>query len=135
MTKKILIDVPPIHDDGLKAFDGVPGIEIVRYDRATESLEDAIKDVDAVMVGLAIFDEKTINMAPNLKILAKHGVGYDNVDITAASERNIWVTNVPDVFIEEVADHTMTLLLGAWRGCCFRINWSGKVVGTRPGPC
>ena len=41
-------------------------IEIVRYDRANQSLEDAIKDVDAVMVGLAIFDDKIINMAPNL---------------------------------------------------------------------
>ncbi len=61
MTNKILIDVPPIHDDGLKAFEGIPDIEIVRYDRANQSLEDAIKDVDAVMVGLAIFDEKILN--------------------------------------------------------------------------
>ena len=61
MTNKILIDVPPIYDDGVKAFEGIPDIEIVRYDRANQSLEDAIKDVDAVMVGLAIFDEKIIN--------------------------------------------------------------------------
>ena len=57
MAKKILIDVPPIHDDGLKVFEKISDIEIIRFDRANQSLEDEIKDVDAVMVGLAIFNE------------------------------------------------------------------------------
>ena len=39
----------------------MPDIEVVHYNRANQSLENAIKDVDAVMVGLAIFDEKIIN--------------------------------------------------------------------------
>ena len=65
MAKKILIDVPPIHADGLRAFEGTPDVEIVRYDRGNQSLEEAIKDVDAVMVGLAIFDEKIINTEPD----------------------------------------------------------------------
>ena len=95
MTIKILIDVPPIHDDGLKVFEKDSDIEIIRFDRANQSLEVAIKDVDAVMVGLAIFDEKIINMAPNLKILAKHGVGVDNVDVPAATKRKIPVVVTP----------------------------------------
>jgi D-3-phosphoglycerate dehydrogenase len=47
------------------------------------------------MVGLAIFDEKIINMAPNLKILAKHGVGVDNADVPAATKRKIPVVVTP----------------------------------------
>ena len=39
MAKKILIDVPPIHDDGLKAFERISDIDIVRYDRANQSLD------------------------------------------------------------------------------------------------
>ena len=111
MAKKILIDVPPIHDDGLKVFEKISDIEIVRYDRANQSLEDAIKDVDAVMVGLAIFDEKIINMAPNLKILAKHGVGVDNVDVPAATKRKIPVVVTPYANSTSVAEFTVSSIL------------------------
>jgi len=111
MAKKILIDVPPIHDDGLKVFEKISDIEIVRYDRADQSLEDAIKDVDAVMVGLAIFDEKIINMAPNLKILAKHGVGVDNVDVPAATKRKIPVVVTPYANSTSVAEFAVSSIL------------------------
>lgn len=114
MTKKrVLIDVPPIHDDGLKAFEGVPDVEIVRYyrDDESQSLEDAIKDIDAVMVGLSIFDEKIINMAPNLKILAKHGVGYDNVDVPAATKRKIPVVVTPYANSTSVAEFAVGAIL------------------------
>ena len=52
MAKKILIDVPPIHNDGLKVFEKDSDIEIIRFDRGNQSLEDEIKDVDAVMAGI-----------------------------------------------------------------------------------
>ena len=72
MAKKILIDVPPIHDDGLKVFEKKSDIEIIRFDRANQSLEDAIKDVDAVMVGLAIFDEKIINYNKIIQVIPSY---------------------------------------------------------------
>jgi D-3-phosphoglycerate dehydrogenase len=53
-------------------------------------------------------------------------VGYDHVDIKSAANRGIIVTNVPDVFIEEVADHTMALLLSCWR----RLITQDKMVRT-----
>ena len=111
MAKKILIDVPPIHDDGLKVFEKNSDVEIVRFDRSNQSLEDAIKDVDAVMVGLAIFDEKIINMAPNLKILAKHGVGVDNVDVPAATKRKIPVVVTPYANSTTVAEFAVGSIL------------------------
>ena len=80
--KKVLIDVPPIHADGLKAFENVPDVELIRYFRdGDQPLLDAVKDVAGIMVGLSEFDEAVIKNAPGLEIIAKHGVGYDNIDI------------------------------------------------------
>ncbi|MBW1699043.1 MAG: hydroxyacid dehydrogenase [Deltaproteobacteria bacterium] len=109
-TTKVMIDVPPIHDDGLKVFKSVPDIEIIRYYR-NQSLEDAIEDVDAVMVGLSIFDETVLNKGKRLKILAKHGVGYDNIDVAAASKRKIAVTVTPYANSTSVAEFTIGSIL------------------------
>ena len=112
IPKKVLIDVPPIHDDGLKIFEGVSNIEIVRYHHHGEtSLEEAIKDIHGVLVGLSVFDDKIINMAPNLKILAKHGVGYDNIDVPAASKRRIPVVVTPYANSTSVAEFAIGAIL------------------------
>src|SRR5207248_7282868 len=49
------------------------------------------------------------------RVIALDTVGVDSVDVAAATARGIPVTNVPDTFIEEVADHTMTLILATFR--------------------
>src|SRR5439155_21851025 len=51
-----------------------------------------------------------------VKVIARTGIGYDNVDVDAASAHGIVVTNVPDYCLDEVADHTFALLLAAARG-------------------
>lgn len=54
--------------------------------------------------------------AGGCKVISRYGIGYDNVDVAAATEAGIVVTNVPDYCLDEVADHTFALLLGAARG-------------------
>ena len=56
-------------------------------------------------------DRSLIENLPALEIVANFGVGYDSVDVAAAAERNIIVTNTPDVLTEEVADTAIGLLL------------------------
>ena len=51
--------------------------------------------------------------APRLRLIANLGVGYNNIDTTAATERRIMVTNTPQPVIEPTAEHTFTLMLGA----------------------
>ncbi|MCK7485478.1 MAG: hypothetical protein MZU97_07870 [Bacillus subtilis] len=53
----------------------------------------------------------------NCRVLARYGVGYDNVDVEAASRAGIWVANVPDYCVEEVSDQALALLrpAPAWR--------------------
>jgi D-3-phosphoglycerate dehydrogenase / 2-oxoglutarate reductase len=53
---------------------------------------------------------------PALKIVASCSVGYDHVDYEEAERRGVWVCNVPDYCVEEVADHSLALLLGLLRG-------------------
>ena len=51
----------------------------------------------------------------NCKIIVRYGIGYDNVDIKAAAARNIPVCNVPDFCVDEVADHTLAMILAMTR--------------------
>src|SRR3989344_9495861 len=51
------------------------------------------------------------NSSSNLKIIANYAVGFDNVDVAAATERKIFVTNTPGVLTEAVAEHAFALLV------------------------
>lgn len=55
----------------------------------------------------------TIDSAPRLRLIANLGVGYNNIDTAAATEKRIIVTNTPQPVIEPTAEHTFTLMLGA----------------------
>ena len=57
------------------------------------------------------FDKKIINNLRSCKIITRVGVGYNNVDLNSAKLKNIIVCNVPDYGINDVADHTITLIL------------------------
>ena len=63
-------------------------------------------------------------------------VGVDSVDVDAATARGIPVTNVPDTFIEEVADHAMMLILATYRRLIDAwTGWSATDAGRRDGRC
>jgi len=61
-------------------------------------------------------DESDIERLPQLRIIATGSVGYDHIDVRAAERRGIWVTNVPDYCVEEMADSTIALALALVRG-------------------
>ena len=73
------------------------------------------------VVGLLVGPENPVgaeelDRLPALRIVATCSVGYDHVDTEAAADRGVWVCNVPDYCVEEVADHSLALLLGLLRG-------------------
>jgi D-3-phosphoglycerate dehydrogenase / 2-oxoglutarate reductase len=53
---------------------------------------------------------------PALRVVATPSVGYDHLDVASATRHGVWVCNVPDYCVEEMADHTLTLLLSLVRG-------------------
>ena len=83
--------------------------EIVSEDE-DEFIAEA-RDADAVYVHRVFLTRRAIESLEACKVIATGSVGVDKIDVGAATERGIPVTNVPDVFIEEVADHTMALML------------------------
>jgi D-3-phosphoglycerate dehydrogenase len=73
------------------------------------------------VVGLLVSPDQPVGAAeldrlPALRIVATCSVGYDNVDTAAAADRGIWVCNVPDYCVEEMADSSLALLLALMRG-------------------
>ena len=75
----------------------------------------AAKGVDAVYAKGMKFNRAMIEALDKCRIIALGSVGVDYVDVAAATEKGIPVTNCPDTFIEEVADHAMMLLLATHR--------------------
>ncbi|MFP4250836.1 MAG: D-glycerate dehydrogenase, partial [Armatimonadota bacterium] len=81
-----------------------------------EELLEAVKDVDALLCLLTdTIDGELMDAAPNLKIVANYAVGYNNIDVDAATERGIVVTNTPGVLRETTADLTWSLLMSIAR--------------------
>lgn len=99
----------------LEALEAIAEIHEVQADTPEEFAEGAA-DSDAIITSWGITINKTvIDKLERCVVIGVGSVGVDMVDIKAATEAGIVVTNVPDVFIEEVADHAMMLLLGVVR--------------------
>jgi glyoxylate reductase len=81
-----------------------------------------IVDVDAVL-GTHRWTATVMDKAPRLRLIALTSVGFDMVDVEAATARNILVTNTPDVLTDTVADLTFALMLAAARRICEMDRW------------
>ena len=80
-----------------------------------EAIVQVAQRADAVLVTYAKITAEMIRQMTRCRIIARFGIGVDNVDIAAATEAGIVVTRVPDYCVDEVSDHTMALLLAVVR--------------------
>jgi D-3-phosphoglycerate dehydrogenase len=78
-------------------------------------LYEILKDINIVMTDETIIDNDFINHSPCLELIIQYGVGFDNIDIEKAGKRGIFVSNVPDAYYKEVAEHAITLILSISR--------------------
>ena len=69
-----------------------------------------------ILTNWAPVSAKAVAASPGLRIIGRLGVGLDNIAVEEATRRGIWVTNVPDYCFEEVADHSLGMLLSFTRG-------------------
>ncbi|MBN1152429.1 MAG: hydroxyacid dehydrogenase [Dehalococcoidia bacterium] len=74
-------------------------------------LNDVIGEAYGIGVRLAPITAELIGLAPNLRVIAKHGVGYDNIDVAAATSRRIAVVTTPKANAVSVAEHILSLML------------------------
>jgi len=77
---------------------------------------EAAKDADGIINQYAPINRRVIESLKRCKIIARYGVGVDNIDVEAATEHNIIVANVPDYCVDEVSTHAMALILACTRG-------------------
>ncbi|BAC14800.1 hypothetical conserved protein [Oceanobacillus iheyensis HTE831] len=83
------------------------------HDEAT--LVEYVSDVDAIIARTEIYSEKVLENANRLKIIARHGIGVDNIDVKAATKYGIKVTNTPSANINAVAELVLTFMLASTR--------------------
>ncbi|MBE0479387.1 MAG: C-terminal binding protein [Dehalococcoidia bacterium] len=97
-------------------------IELVKNPCPLGATEDeiisAIGDADAVITQTTFqkFTKKVLGSLPKVRLVSSIGVGYDNLDVPAATEAVILAANVPDASTDEVAEHTLGLILSCTRG-------------------
>ncbi|MGB9727003.1 MAG: phosphoglycerate dehydrogenase [Nitrososphaeria archaeon] len=81
-----------------------------------DELVSVIGDVDAVVAASEPYTKRVFDVASKLKIVARFGVGYDNVNIPEATKHGVFVTILPGVNAETVAEHTLALIYAVARG-------------------
>ncbi|HEX7097606.1 MAG TPA: C-terminal binding protein [Acidimicrobiia bacterium] len=82
------------------------------------------KDADAILNTYLAWDAAAISQLERCRIIARYGIGVDNIDLEAAKQAGIIVTNVPDYSVEEVAVHALALILSALR----KVPWVDRRV-------
>src|SRR5690349_18362121 len=102
------------YDYEKEALDPI-GAEIIEAPANEKEFIAAARTADAIYAKGMRITKEVIDALENCKVITLGSVGVDSVDVKAATARGIPVTNIPDTFIEEVADHAMMLLLAGFR--------------------
>lgn len=111
----VVVATRPPHPEAQKQFDDA-GIEVIEVRHGDlPGLLAAMPRVHAVFAGTMPVPAEAIAAAPHLRIVARHGVGYDAVDVAALTARRIPLTITPDANAVSVAEHAMLLLLAVSR--------------------
>ncbi|MDD2680464.1 MAG: hydroxyacid dehydrogenase, partial [Candidatus Omnitrophica bacterium] len=113
---KILVS-DPLADEGLKILKEVKEFHVdVKTELKPEELKTAIRDYDALLVRSATkVTRDIINAAEKLKVIGRAGVGLDNVDLDAATQKGIIVMNTPGGNTVSTAEHAMSMILSLSR--------------------
>lgn len=83
--------------------------------RTREEAADLCRDADGILTSYWKVDGDLMDAAPSCRVIVRYGIGYDPIDVKAATQRGIPVCNIPDYCFEEVATHTMAMVLALTR--------------------
>ncbi len=100
-----------IHADGIERLKQAEDFRLIELPDNAPDLMQKAKDADAIIVRTTRIDRKLLEQTPRLQIVARHGVGYDAVDVAALTERGIPLALVGDANSIAVAEHTLALML------------------------
>lgn len=128
MSKKILIATEkPFSAEAVKGIreivEAMPGYELALLEKYTDKSEllDVVRDADAIIIRSDKITDEVMASANKLKIVVRAGAGYDNVDLDAASKKNIVVMNTPGQNSNAVAELAFGLMLNL-----ARVHYTGQ---------
>lgn len=138
MSKPYVFVTRKLHDDAIKKLQEKFEVNVWPYDDVKVERDVLLKEVeraDGILTMLSDqIDEQLLSRAKNVKVIANLAVGYDNIDIEAATKHNIIITNTPDILKDTTADLTFALLLATARRIPESINYvkEGKWTSWSP---
>lgn len=110
-----VVVVQPIHEVGMKILNENIETVLLVGNGAPEAVLPVLDEtVTGVLIRNSVFNREMIERAPNLKVISRHGVGVELVDLEAATEHGVLVVNAPEATTESVAEHivAMVMILG-----------------------
>ena len=112
MSKKKILIIQPIHEAGIKLLMDNSNYEFeIIENLEAQDIKSKISNCDAISIRTAKLSGELINCSKNLKIISRHGVGYDNIDLTASKEKNITLAITSTANAVAVAEHVLFMLL------------------------
>ncbi len=111
-----VVVVGKIHQSGLKVFEARKDIDVEQLMSVDEqAMRKAAAAADAILIRTSKLSREAIEGAGQLKVVARHGVGYDNIDVTALTAKGIPLALVGNVNSISVAEHALFLLLACMK--------------------
>jgi D-3-phosphoglycerate dehydrogenase / 2-oxoglutarate reductase len=103
---------PRDYGDCQAALASVPAqLEPLPFTRQEDDIIERARDADALIVSSSPITRRVMGALKQLKVVVRTGVGYDVIDIPAATDLGVVVVNIPDIWTREVANHALALLL------------------------
>lgn len=109
---RVLVTDQMIHRAAIAVLEQVAEVRVIPQLAPEPVLLEAVRDVEGILARSTKITAKVLAAAPNLKIVARHGVGVDSVDLAEATRRGVLVTTTPEANVVSVAEYVFALLLG-----------------------
>ena len=128
------------YSDCVDALAHVPAhVTVLPFLHDEREMIERMRDADALVVAFSPVTRGLMGALEGLKTVVRTGVGYDVIDVPAATELGVIVVNIPDIWVREVANHVLALLL-AWNRKLITLDaqvragvWAGGIPGDRTG--
>jgi D-3-phosphoglycerate dehydrogenase len=113
VPKVVILDTNFPHNDAERRLCAEAGVDLtIAQCRTEDEVIAAGRDADGLIAQYAPLTRRSMAGLERAVVISRYGIGVDNVDVPGATERGIWVANVPAFCVPEVSDHALALVLG-----------------------
>jgi len=107
----VLITNQVVHHKAVDLLKEIADVKIIQASSPEDIVIEEVREVDAILARTVKITKKVIQAAPRLKIISRHGVGVDGIDVEEATKKGIFVTITPEANAEAVSEYTIALML------------------------